>query len=142
MTGRSTDATMPVVDFAAALASTFNQRRSVNRRYSLRAFAHAIGVSHSAASRLINRRQRPSAATIRTAGDRLRWTPAQVAALIRIEHVERLAAAAASPRFTADARLIASRTNLALDDLQIALHEALRTGRLEMTTMTQWRVMR
>lgn len=142
LTARGADATMAVVDFVTALTNTLHQRQAVNARYSLRAFARSIGVSHSASSRLLNRRQHPTDATIRRVGARLGWSLDRVTALIRAEHWHRLAVAAGSPHFTPDGRSLASRANLSLDDVQIALHEALRTNKLEMKTDKQWRVTR
>ena len=128
------------VTFAAALHAEFIRRRSVNRRYSLRAFAAALGISHSAASRLRRGGQQPSDTTIMRIGRRLNWSASRIASFIVEQRISRLTAAASSREFVADARWLASRTNLSLDDIQLILHDALRTGRLEMTTADSWTV--
>ena len=133
---------MRAVRFASELAGAFERRRAANPRYSLRAFARAIGISHSAAGRILKETQHPSDATIIQAGTRLGWDATRVSRLLREERVHRLRVLIASPTFTADARWIASRANLPLDEVQIALHEALRTGRIAMTSPHTWKVIR
>ncbi|MEZ5293669.1 MAG: hypothetical protein R2745_21475 [Vicinamibacterales bacterium] len=123
-----------------ALAAEFDRRQRRNPRYSLRAFAKSLGVSHSAISRLHRHERRPSDRTIAVLGARLGWTSARVAAAQHRERVDRLRALAAAPGFTADARWIASRTAMSLDDVQVALQEALRTGALTMPAADRWRV--
>ena len=126
--------------FASELASAFERRRATNRRYSLRAFARAIGISHSAAGRILKGTQHPSDATIIQAGARLGWDGTRVSRLMREERIHRLQLLASSSEFTADARWIASRANLPLDEVQVALHEALRRGRIAMATSRTWKV--
>jgi hypothetical protein len=133
---------MPAAPFADALANELDRRRRANPRFSLRGFARVIGLSHSAVSRLIRATQRPSPASITRAGGRLGWSETMVASLIRRERVTRLEVAAASPRFVADARWIAAQANLTLDEVQVALHEALRTRRLTMPASHTWKVSR
>ena len=123
---------MPTSSFAAALTDEWQRRRQANPRFSARAFARMIGISHSALSRLLREKQRPSIATIERAGRKLGWSEARIATLAGAETVRRIETAAASPRFIADARWLASQTNLTLDQVQIALHEALRTSRVDM----------
>lgn len=124
--------------FNDALIAEFNRRRDANPRYSLRAFARALGISHSSASRLC-RGRRPSAQVVALLGPRLGWSGVQVAAAVARTRVDHLRDLAAGP-FVVDARWIASRTGMSLDDVQVALHEAVRTGRLTMTSTTAWTV--
>lgn len=140
LTNGVVNATMATVRFVSEFAAAFERRRAANKRYSLRAFARGIGISHSAAGRILKGTQQPSDATIIQAGTRLGWDAARVSCLLREERVRRLQSLALSPAFTADARWIASRANLPLDEVQIALHEALRTGRIAMTTPHTWKV--
>jgi transcriptional regulator with XRE-family HTH domain len=143
LTGVRRDATMTGVSsspFTAALSAEFQRRRSINARFSLRAFARVLGMSHSAVSRLLRGRQRPSVTTLTRVAHKLGWSATRVDELMRREQIARLEAEARSPRFAADARAIASRANLSLDQVQLALHEALRTGRLEMTGPRTWKV--
>jgi len=130
------------MNFAESLTAEFHRRRAANRRYSWRAFARALGISHSTATRLARQSHRASDATIVAAGRRLGWTEPRITVLIRDERVRRIQDAAASPDFVADARWVASRANLTLDDVQLALQEGLRTRRLEMTGAAVWKVTR
>ena len=140
--GRCNDAVMSADTFAEALASEFERRHHANARFSLRAFARVVGLSHSAVSRLLRARQRPSISSLRRVGTSLGWSETRVSSLARRERLRSLEAAAASPRFVPDARWIAARANLTIDEVQIALQDALRTGRLEMTTARSWKVAR
>ena len=133
---------MTSVSFSTVLDAEFRRRRSANPRYSLRAFALAVGKSHSALSRLRNGRQRASDATVISIGRRLGWTSARMTALIRDERIARLQDVASSSGFVPDARWIASRANLTLDAVQLALQEAVRSGRLEMNSRNAWTVRR
>lgn len=130
------------MSFAQSITAEFERRRAANRRYSWRAFAHALGISHSTASRLSRQARRASDATIVSVGRRLGWSEQKIASLIREERVRRVEDAAGAPDFTADARWVASRANLTLDDVQLALHEGLRTRRLEMPSAAVWKVTR
>jgi transcriptional regulator with XRE-family HTH domain len=126
------------VDFVATLCAEFDRRRAVNPRYSLRRFANALGTSHSALSRLGRGAHRPGPATIAALGPRLGLSPGEIASAIRRLQVDRLRDVAASPEFRADARWLATQANLSLDDVQVALQEALRTGRLRMAAAGRW----
>src|SRR5689334_11166508 len=132
----------PSMNFAESITAEFTRRRTANARYSWRAFARALGISHSTAVRLARQSQRASDATIISAGHRLGWSEPRITGLIREERVLRLQDAASSPEFVANARWVASRVNLTLDDVQLALHEGLRTRRLEMTSLAVWKVTR
>lgn len=126
------------MDFVANLLAEFERRRAANPRYSLRRFAQVLGTSHSSLSRLYHGVQRPRPATIAALGPRLGLTPLAIADAIRRLQVERLRDAVASPTFQADARWLATHANLSLDDVQLALHEALRTGQLTMAAAGRW----
>ncbi|MGE0812706.1 MAG: hypothetical protein AB7O28_09210 [Vicinamibacterales bacterium] len=123
-----------------ALAAEFDRRRRHNPRYSLRAFARSLGASHSAVSRLRRQECRPSDRTLAVLGGRLGWSAPEVVAAQRRERVDRLRALAAAPGFAADARWIAQRTAMSLDEVQVALQEALRLGTLAMPAADRWRV--
>ena len=127
------------MDFVALLQAELRRRRATNPRYSLRRFAQALGISHATLSRLCQRRQQPRAATITALGERLGLAAPGVAAAIRRTDVDRLLKATRSPRFKADARWLAAHVNLSLDDVQLALHEGLRTRRLTMAAASRWR---
>lgn len=120
-----------------ALRAEFDRRRAVNPRYSLRAFARALGTSHSSLSRL-SRGQRPSARAVASLGRRLGWSDAHIHEAVARVRVTQLQRVAARHGFVADARWIAARTGWSLDEVQIALHDALRTRRLAMTSAHAW----
>ena len=130
------------MNLAQSITAEFDRRHAANPRYSWRAFARALGISHSTASRVVRHAQRASDATVVTIGRRLGWPESRITWLIRQERVQRIEDAAVAPGFVADARWIASRSNLTLDDVQLGLHEALRSGRLEMPNARAWKVVR
>jgi transcriptional regulator with XRE-family HTH domain len=129
------------VTLAARVAAELDRRRQVNPRSSLRALARRIGVSHSVLSRLCRGRSRPSRATTAALASALGLTPAAAHDATLTHAVDRLCALAARPGFRADARWIAVRLGLRLDDVQLALHDALRRGRLRMTSPATWRAL-
>jgi hypothetical protein len=126
------------VDFVTALTDEFARRRAVNPRYSLRAFARALGTSHSLLSRVCRHDRRPAAATVAAIGPQLGWGPTRIADATRQAQVDHLCRIAASRGFRPDARWIATRLGAPLDQVQIALQEALRTERLTMTSTSSW----
>jgi hypothetical protein len=128
------------MDLAANLRAEYARRRAANRRYSLRAFARAVGTSHASLSRLWRGTQRPRSSTIAAVGARLGWTDERIAGAVRDANVARLCALVARPGFRADVRWLAVRLNLSLDEVQLALHEALRCRRLSMSAPAAWRV--
>lgn len=128
------------MDFVSRLTAELDRRRTANARYSLRRFAQALGTSHSLLSRLCRRRRRPLPSTVAVLGPRLGLTASEVAAAIRESQVDRLCEVAAGPRFSPEARWLAARANLSLDEVQVALQEALRRGRLSMTAPRRWSV--
>jgi transcriptional regulator with XRE-family HTH domain len=128
------------VDFVSWLTAEFDRRRAANARYSLRRFAQALGTSHSLLSRLCRRRRRPLPTTVAELGPRLGLSAMEVAAAIREHQMDRLCEVVGAPRFSPDARWLAARANLSLDEVQVALQEALRRRRLSMTGPRRWSV--
>jgi transcriptional regulator with XRE-family HTH domain len=126
------------VDIVAEINAELARRRSVNHRYSLRALARSLGTSHSLLSRLCHRGRRPSPSTIAALGARLGWTAARIDEATRAERVDRLCARAAQRGFDTDVRWLATRLGMSMDDVQVALHEAVRTGRLTMSSRRRW----
>jgi transcriptional regulator with XRE-family HTH domain len=126
------------VDFVGYLRAELERRQAANPRYSLRRLAQALGTSHSSLSRLCRGVRRPRLATIALVGRRLGLSPQEIARAVRCEHVERLRAAARQPHFSANVRWLAVHLNLSIDDVQIALQEALRTRRLSMVDANTW----
>lgn len=128
------------MDFVSRLTAEYDRRRAANPRYSLRRFALALGTSHSLLSRLCRRRRRPLPTTVADLGPRLGLSPVEVATAIRESRIDRLCDAVLAPRFAPDVRWLAARANLSLDEVQLALQEALRRRRLSMTAPRRWSV--
>lgn len=127
---------MTLVD---ALHAEFTRRRALNPRYSLRAFSGALGTSHSSLSRLARGRP-PSARAIATLGRRLGWSEAAIGGAVARRRVDQLHDLAAQPGFIADLRWVAARTGQSLDQVQVALHDAVRTRRIAMSSAHVWTV--
>ena len=131
-------ASLTPVDIVAQLNTELARRRSVNPRYSLRAFARSLGTSHSLLSRLCRRGRRPSPSTVATLGTRLGWTATRIDEAVRAERVNQLCARSAQRGFQADVRWLATRLGMSMDQVQLALHEALRTRRIAMSRPGIW----
>lgn len=116
----------------ALVAAELRRRQQLNPRFSLRRFARRLGVSHSTVSRLCRGRCRPSSSTLRILASALGLADVVARDEAAAGAVDRLCTLAARPRFRADVRWIAVRLGLSLDDVQLALHDALRRGRLRM----------
>lgn len=126
--------------FHELLSSEFTRRRTSNPRYSLRAFARHLGIDHSALSQILRGRRRLTARVLRRLGAALRLPQAEIdraAAELNAIAVTRIVT---DPAFRPDCRWIASKLNIPLSDVQIALHEVLRTGRVVMRSHARWDV--
>lgn len=65
---------LPDIDLRLILKKEFNRRMRKNPKYSLRAFAKALGISHSAVSELISGRRRFSTRNVARIGSTLKWS--------------------------------------------------------------------
>jgi DNA-binding IclR family transcriptional regulator len=130
------------MDLTALLQVRFAERRARNRRYSLRAFARDLALSHGALSQLMHRRRPTSSAVIRSVGPRLGLEAARIEALVGDEHERKLRASLrgclGTPRFEPSVRRLAARTGLPMDAVCIALQRLLVNGSLTMSARTTW----
>ena len=126
--------------FREAVAAEFGRRREHNQRYSLRAFARAMGVHHATLSRLLNGDQPVQARTIGALGSKLRLSPPQVAAMIALEDAAAVAAGIARPSFRPDSRWLASVAGISVDRVNIAIELLLRRGQLRMPAANRWQL--
>jgi len=126
------------MDFRTLLRNELAQRRARNPRYSARAFARQLGTEHTAITRIVNGSGRLTSRRIETLGTRLGLGAHEIAGAVLHEQMERIARLVSRPGFKSNARWIATRTGLSLDDVQIALHYLIYTRRLSMTSATSW----
>jgi transcriptional regulator with XRE-family HTH domain len=126
------------VNLARVVAVEFERRRVVNPRYSLRALARRLGISHSALSRLCRGRAHPGPKTVLAVARWLNLQEADVAAAHRESAGDRLCALVRRPGFTTNVRWIATRLGLSIDEVQVALHDALRRRHLRLTAPDTW----
>lgn len=123
----------------ARIVAEFERRRSINGRYSWRAFARTLGVSHSVLSRLSRRRTQASAETLARIEARLGGSLVSATDVQRDQRLDALERLVCRPDFTADARWLAVRMGLSLDEIQMTVHDALRRGRLVLSGPATWR---
>jgi len=152
--------------FSDRLQREFQQRRAKNRRYSLRAFAAALGTDHSTLSQVLRNRRRVSVIRIRAWAKRLQIDPEETAAYViaeqliddqalrrdtELRHWSAEAAAvlagrthweivrwSRTPEFRPDCRWIAERTGATTDEVNVALARLLRLGLLEIRGKDAW----
>ena len=126
------------MDLRAHLRAELARRVARNRRYSLRAFARTLGTHHSTLTRILDGRRRLTAGVIERIGTRAGLSPEQVVAARAEEHARRIIELARHPRFRPDCRWLAMMSGLELDDVNRALHHAIRTRRLVLRSATTW----
>jgi transcriptional regulator with XRE-family HTH domain len=124
--------------FRDVLHSVLLQRRSINRSYSLRSFARALGTDHASLSQLMRGERRITARTIRKLGPRLGLEPPQIDACRALENEACILDALTDPRFRPDSRWLAVTLNIPLDDINIALHQLLHKRLIAMTEQRTW----
>ena len=126
------------MDLRALLGAELRRRRERNPRYSLRAFARALGTDHAALSRILERRRRLTPRAVRRLGARLGLAPSEIAAACVAENAAAVLRVVGDPRFRADSRWVATMTGIPLDDVNVALHHRLWQRRLTMQTRDTW----
>lgn len=126
------------MDFRTLLRNELAQRRARNPRYSARAFARQLGTEHTAVTRIVNGTGRLTARRITALGTRLGLSTREIAGAVLHEQMERIVRLGPRPGFKPNARWIATRTGLTLNDVQVALHYLVYTRRLTMTSATSW----
>jgi transcriptional regulator with XRE-family HTH domain len=157
----ATDAT-PDTSFRLRLHSELARRCARNRLYSLRAFAHQLGVDASTLSQWLRGRRPLTAKTITSIGSQLglsseeigRYvehearhtglTPsdsvlaADTAALIAEWHHFAILELVALDAFRPDSRWVANVLGISVDDVNIALQRLLHLGLLDMRSPRLW----
>lgn len=121
-----------MVSFRALLQDEFDRRQARNSRYSLRAFARALGLDHSSLSQILRGLRRLTPRVIRRLGARLQVPPLDVDLHCADENERALAAALTHSAFRADSRWIAQLLGISIDDVNIALQRLVRTGAVVM----------
>jgi transcriptional regulator with XRE-family HTH domain len=126
------------MDLPAMLGTELARRRARNPRYSLRAFARALGTHHSTLSQILHRRRRLTARAIEQLGARLGLSTSEIREARREENCTTVLSLTSDPRFRADSRWIAMMAGIPLDDVNVALHWLLHSRRLVMRSRTTW----
>jgi transcriptional regulator with XRE-family HTH domain len=129
------------VDFHELLDRELRRRKQNNPRYSLRAFARQLDIDHSTLSQILRRRRRLTTRVLRRLGAALQVPQADIDSASTRANADAVAAVVRDPSFRPDCRWIASKLAMRLDDVQIALHDVLRTGRVVIRSARQWEAM-
>src|SRR3979411_2107609 len=98
------------MDLAAMLGPELARHRRRNPRFSLRAFARALGTHHSTLSQILHRRRRLTTRTINHLGARLGLSEEAMSEARREESCAAVLSLTSDPRFRADSRWIAMMT--------------------------------
>jgi transcriptional regulator with XRE-family HTH domain len=101
--------------FRTVLQTELDRRQAANARYSLRAFARALAIDHSALSQMLRGKRRGTARNVRALGARLHLSEEAIAEHCAIEHESAVVAALERPGFRADSRWVASIAGIPLD---------------------------
>ena len=127
-----------MTDCTALVVEHLRLRQGRNARYSLRAFARDLGVSHSTLSGVLSGRRPASARFVRRVAKSLGLDTQQAMTLVDREHAQKLAAHVEREGFRHDLRDLAVRSGLSVDTLCIELHRLLSERRLDMNSSDSW----
>jgi DNA-binding transcriptional regulator YdaS (Cro superfamily) len=127
------------VTFRAVLQAELDRRRSVNRRYSLRAFARSLATDHSTLSQILRGRRRLTARGVRTLGAALKLSRRELDEHEALEHEAAILDAVGRPEFRPDSRWLATITGIRVDAVNTTLQRLLRKRRLVMASRDRWR---
>ena len=130
---------MPLVDapptFRLLLANELARRCLRNPRYSLRAFARALGTDHASLSQIIRGRRRAlTRNTVRRLGRALRLDAHTIERYCDGTVIDLLA----RDTFRPDSRWIALAQQASIDEVNISLQRLLCEGALHMASTTDW----
>ena len=114
------------------------QRR--NPRYSMRAFARAIGVGHTVVSRILAGKHRVTPRIIRDVARGLGMSEDETRGFLQAECERLIVTCAAAPGFRADCRWLACRSGLSLDDVNRTLFTLISTGQVRLVAADEWRL--
>jgi hypothetical protein len=93
----------------SVLQAEFARRKQANPRYSLRAFAHSLGLDHSTVSQLMKGIRPITRKSVRSIGNSLRWNGA---AVLKVS---------GPAAFGFDSRVVAKNLGLSVDEVNVAL---------------------
>lgn len=128
------------MDLRTRLKDEFARRRARNPRYSLRAFARAMSLHHSAMSRILRGERGLSRDMLDRLTIRLGLSLGEARDARAVEEARKVLQLAASPAFRPDCRWIAMQAGIELDDVQRAVHRLVHDGRLVMQSSSTWTV--
>ena len=127
------------MDFIDIVNAELERRRSINPRFSLRAFARQLRTDHSALSQLLRRRRRVTSRTVEELGAALRLERAAIDAACAAADDSAVLGVLSDARFRADCRWVASRLGIRVDRVNMSLTRLLSSGRLVMASRKEWR---
>lgn len=130
---------MPRMAFREFLQRELERRRGANPRYSLRAFASALGVDHSTLSQILRGTRRVTIRTLRALGARLRMSAGEIERRCAAETEAAVLDAVRHASFRADSRWMAVTLGVPVDEINVALQALLRRRMLVMRG-EQWRI--
>jgi hypothetical protein len=128
------------VELRSLLRAEYRRRRDRNARYSMRAFALDLREDHSTLLRLLRGRRRLTRSTVERLARRLGLGPHGIDRVLLREGEETVLALVGRPDFRPDARWLAVRSGLSLDDVCVVLHALLRTRRLTFLSSATWQL--
>jgi hypothetical protein len=126
------------VNFRETLAAERARRRAANPRYSLRAFARDLGTDHATLSQVLRGRRSLSPRMVRRFGRRLSLDAGKIAEACEQQNAETVLRLARAAGFRPNSRWIATRTGLAMDAVNAALHRLVYHGDLVMESADRW----
>ncbi len=124
--------------FRTVLQTELDRRQAANARYSLRAFARALAIDHSALSQILRGKRRVTARNVRALGPRLHLSASAIAEHCAIEHESAVLAALERPGFRADTRWLATIAGIPIDDVNVTLQRLLRKRIVTMSSPSRW----
>jgi hypothetical protein len=107
-------------------------RKARNPRYSLRAFARDLRMSHASLSQMLRGQRRITPQAAHKLGNRLKLEDRAVSAACADVEDAKVLAAVGRHDFVTNSRFIATRTGLSVDTVNAALFRLLHAGRLTM----------
>ena len=128
----------PRADLRDVLRAEFARRRARNPRFSLRAYARALGTHHGTLSQLLGGRRRLTPTSAARLCARLGLPAAVGAATYLRDAADVVLHALARPGARLDTRWLASRLGVPLDDVNRALQQLLRERRLTVHAVGAW----
>jgi len=124
------------------LSEEFERRRRLNPRYSLRAFALSLRIDSATLSQVMRERRRPSPRATEALCVRLGLAEPQREMLScearRAGHERRILRQLGRADFVAGSRRLARRLRLRVDEINAALAQLAREGRLRMVSPARW----